>query len=1011
MGCRFASVARRFLMPTFTLVVTISTYAAAGRAVREETNSPPASIMPGVIVVKFKSGAVVPAGSLARTSGTLSGVLASHGLIALDRMFDRAVPLTAKESAAGRTDLSRIYRGVIPGNRNPVEAARSLARLPEVEYAEPQYIRRVSDIPNDLQLSHQNTMLTMMNAYQGWTIAKGDRAVIIATVDGGTYWQHEDLSPNLWVNSSEDLNHNGRFDPGPPPAGDEDGIDQDGNGKVDDVIGWNFTTTTNNPNGLQTQPGNFSHGTATASHFGAVTNNQLGMAGTGWNCAVMPVCAAYPIGDDAIGYGFEGIEYAFRNGAKVINCSWGGPGGYSNFEQDVINAATEAGTLVVAAAGNNQGNSDYTPFYPANYKNVLAVGATNSGDDGKAWFSNYGVTVPVYAPGVSIWSALTNGSYGDGGSGTSYSSPLTAGLAGLLKSAHPSWTPRQIATQIRVTADSIDGVSSNYKYSGRLGRGRVNFGRALTESHPGIEIVSSRLLTTTGRPLFLTGDTLVLSVTVKNVLFSAAKSLTFAAASLDPAVETIQGAVSLTALNSGDETRLPDFTFRVGSLASSRVVVIRLDWVSNGNDRDAYAFRFFAFPQPPQWVLQDNPTSTTLFSVKAVNGDVVWASGGNEAGTAPVVIRTSNGGAAWTDATGNLQSGDLYCIEAVSATSAWVGTASGGIYATTDGGSIWVKQNYPGTQSPFIDGIRFFDAMNGFALGDPASGQSTYILLKTTDGGNTWAHLPAEPVGVFGEAGYNNSFCWTDPLHGWFGTNQNKAWRTTNGGVSWSSSPTGSANTYGIAFRDADNGLAVHSNGSVARTVNGGATWSAATSPSTFGLVPVAYPLGTGSAWVSDGGAVYRTVDQGQSWSTQTLYPFSGAVNHLSFVDTTSGWAVTSNGEVLKYAPTLLTGAGDRPAADLPGSYALEQNYPNPFNPSTVIRFHLPATSRVSLLLFDILGRRIETIASGTYPAGVHEVRLNAGTLASGVYFYRLEAEELRGGNWYRDVKRLVLMK
>jgi photosystem II stability/assembly factor-like uncharacterized protein len=1011
MSCGFASVARRFLLLLFILALTASTHATAGRATREETNSPPSGIMPGVVVVKFKSGTAIPAGSLAKTAGKLSAALASQGVSSLDRMFERANSLTAKESAAGRTDLSRIFRCAIPGNRNPVEVARSLARLPEVEYAEPKYIRRISDVPNDQQLSHQTSMLTMMNAFQGWTIAKGKHSVIIATIDGGTYWQHEDLSPNIWVNSSEDLNHNGRFDAGPPPGGDEDGIDQDGSGKVDDLIGWNFTNNSNNPNGLQSQPGNFSHGTATASHFGAATNNQLGMAGTGWNCAIMPVCAASPIGDDGIGYGFEGIEYAFRNGANVINCSWGGAGGYSNFEQDVINAATEAGALVVAAAGNSQGNSDYTPFYPANYKNVLAVGATNTGDDGKAWFSNYGVTVPVYAPGVGIWSALTNGSYGDGGSGTSYSSPLTAGLAGLLKSAHPSWTPRQIATQIRVTADSIDGVSSNYSYAGKLGRGRVNFGRALTESHPGIEIVSSRLLTTTGKPLILTGDTVVLSLTVKNILFSSAKNLSFATASLDAAVETIQGTVSLPALNPGDETRLPDFTFRVGSLASSRAVVIRLDWVSNGNDRDAYAFRFFAFPQPPQWLLQDNPAFAELFSVRALDGNVVWASGGNGAGTSPVVIRTTDGGATWTDATGNLQSGDLYCVEAVGAASAWVGTGSGAIYATTDGGKSWAVQTYPGTQSPFIDGIRFFDGKNGFALGDPASGQSRYIVLKTTDGGTTWAHLPAEPAGVSGEAGWNNSFCWTDPLHGWFGTNQDKVWRTTDGGASWTSSPTGSPNAYGVAFRDASNGLAVHSNGSVARTVNGGATWSPATSPTNLGLVPVAFPRGTGSAWTSDGGGVYRTLDQGQSWSAQTLFPLTGAVNHLSFTDTTTGWAVTSNGEVLKYTPTLFTGAPETPGGGLPGSYALEQNYPNPFNPSTVIRFRLPATSRVTILLFDILGRQLETIASGTYPAGVHETRLDAGALASGVYFYRLEAEELRGGNPYSDVKKLILMK
>ncbi len=123
---------------------------------------------------------------------------------------------------------------------------------------------------------------------------------MIATVDGGTNWHHEDLNANLWINPAEDINHNGPFDPGPPPEGDEDGIYQDGNGKVDDMIGWNFTYNSNNPRGSQTTPGSADHGTETASAFGAVTNNGRGMAGTSWNCRVMPVCAADAQFDNSI---------------------------------------------------------------------------------------------------------------------------------------------------------------------------------------------------------------------------------------------------------------------------------------------------------------------------------------------------------------------------------------------------------------------------------------------------------------------------------------------------------------------------------------------------------------------------------------------------------------------------------------------------------------------------------------------------------------------------------------
>lgn len=1011
---------RRLSILLFCIAIPLELFSASKPAVRSY-ESPwmqwkQEDIVPGVVMVKFNRGITIAEGSTLTSSGSLSALIARAGVASLVQAFPSILPATDQEIANGKEDVSRIYYAYLPITLDSRIAARTLSSSDDIEYAEPKRYQRVFDIPNDPLVTSQTAAFTRMNAFNGWTIGKGDSNIVIATVDGGTYWQHTDLIDNVWINSAEDINHNGHFDPGPPPSGDEDGIDQDGNGKVDDVVGWNFANNSNNPRGLSGTPGNAEHGTNTASMFGARTNNGIGMAGTSWNCRLMPVCASSAT-DGFIQYGYEGIVYAYQKGASVINCSWGGEGGASAFEQSIITAAAQAGALVVAAAGNgtaNNGigkNNDLVPSYPANYKGVLGVGATQSSSDARASFSNYGVTIPVYAPGVSILGATNSGGYNQTFmDGTSFSSPLVSGLAGLVKSLHSTWTPRQIATQIRVTADSIDAV--NPTISGKLGRGRVNFARALTESHPGIEIISATILNQRGTNLFLPNDTVIVSLTVQNILFTTANNLAFVATPSDPSLSVIQGSANAGNLASGQQTSLSPFKFRVGALTVSKDIIIKITWNSNTNDRDAYAYKVTVFPAVPQWETQVSPTQTGLFSVKAVNANVVWAAGGNGSGSAPVVIRTTDGGNTWLSATGNLSGVDLYCINAVDANLAWVGTGNlgtnpGKIFATSDGGVTWNLQAYPGTQTPFMDGVWFVDANNGYAMGDPpGSGNNRFIVLKTTNGGATWAHTTSEPLGGTNEAGWNNSFCVTDVNHIWFGTNGTKIWRSSDGGTTWTSSPTGTTNSYAVSFKDNSNGMAGFDTGLLQLSTNGGASWSSVSSPATA-MTGLSYLPNTTSAWFANITNPYRTTNNGTSWTQQTMSPFSGSIQHLNFADTSNGWAVTSGGEVLHYRPAGTNAVEPNPLSGIPTEFVLEQNYPNPFNPSTRIQFAIPAGTygHTSLRVHDVLGKEVATLVDKELGPGSYNVTFDASRLSSGIYFYTLRSGAFVG------TKKLILLK
>ena len=253
------------------------------------------------------------------------------------------------------------------------------------------------------------------------------------------------------------------MNPGEIPG---NGIDDDNDGYVDDVNGWNFVENNNIP-----QDG-IGHGTHVAGIAAATTNNGQGIAGVCPNCRIMPVRVMDNSGAGTYANIAAGITYAAQKGARIINLSLGGTA-YSQVLHDAVTNASLV-SVIVAAAGNN---NDQILFYPAAYDDaVIAVGATDANDQ-RATFSNYGSWVDLMAPGVSIWSTWYGGGY-TALSGTSMAAPFASGVAGLVYSRHLNWSANAVRAQLLHTADAIDAL--NPGYAGLLGSGRLNALNALT---------------------------------------------------------------------------------------------------------------------------------------------------------------------------------------------------------------------------------------------------------------------------------------------------------------------------------------------------------------------------------------------------------------------------------------------------------------------------------------------------------------------------------------------------
>jgi subtilisin family serine protease len=357
------------------------------------------------------------------------------------------------------------------------DALERYRHSPAVEYAEPNYIHQLAAIPNDTKFTSlwglhntgQNggTADVDIDAPEAWDITTGSSNVIIGVIDTGTAYGHPDLAANMWRNPGEIPN---------------DGIDNDGNGLVDDVFGYDFGNGDSDP----MDP--VGHGTHVAGTIGAVGNNNSGVTGVMYKVKLMALKASdvgSSLPDDAI---LQAIDYAKRNGARVINASFTRTGICSRSEYDALSDLNRAGVMVLAAAGNDTLNSDDDDkrVFPAGYSienkgcgavlpalpNVISVAAIDQRGD-KAGFSNFGLTsVQIAAPGVDINSTAPGTPNAPNDyqslSGTSQATPLVTGVVGLLLSINPNLTVSQIRNAILNTGEASVHLNGKVSSGRRL---------------------------------------------------------------------------------------------------------------------------------------------------------------------------------------------------------------------------------------------------------------------------------------------------------------------------------------------------------------------------------------------------------------------------------------------------------------------------------------------------------------------------------------------------------------
>jgi subtilisin family serine protease len=479
-------------------------------ASREETGKKTPEYVPGEVIVKLKAkeglqllSEMSDSERAAKDANTLSRLKSKHNLHNERPVFESLhnklknpntiLKAQQVQNQANKVNLLPIY--VLKTNRDVLETCSQLNEDPDVEYAQPNYIMELYMVPDDPYYRSSGSWgqgyddlwgIKKIGCENAWDISQGEtvegESIVVAVLDTGVDYTHEDLAENIWVN------------PGEVPG---DGIDNDGNGYIDDIRGWDFSNRDNDP------ADDIGHGSHCAGTIAAVGNNGKGVIGVAPAAKIMAV-KIFPLASTTVCV--QAIEYAASNGAHVLSNSWG-PGGRRPSDpalEEAIDYAYSFGCVVIFAAGNY--NDDVSYYSPANYSKTITVAASTQNDE-KCYFSNYGPMIDVSAPGggyaselssrglgiCNILSTVSSDSYYGQKfrmlevtngyfcfSGTSMACPHVAGLAALIMSEHPEFDNDDVKNIIRISArdSGISGFDDNFGY------GRIQAEHALNMENP-----------------------------------------------------------------------------------------------------------------------------------------------------------------------------------------------------------------------------------------------------------------------------------------------------------------------------------------------------------------------------------------------------------------------------------------------------------------------------------------------------------------------------------------------